>query len=194
MFLLYQPSVDEIRRYIAAQSELSVSYSEVGASRIEPPANYPVNHYRCQLGAGSETFARAIAALRKWQMYELGWTKLYWPETPIIAGATVATLVRHFGFWSLNACRIIYVLEEEGAIQRNGFAIGTLPGHAEQGEERFMVEWDHNSDRVWYDLFSFARPYQALAKIGSPLVRLLQRRFAKDSQQAMIAFACGQRA
>ena len=194
MFLLHQPSIAEIRRYLAARSELSVSYSEVGASRLGSPAGYPLNHYRCQLGTGSETFVRAVEGLRKWGMYELDWTKLYWPDTPIVEGATVAILAHHFGFWSLNPCRIIYVFEEEGMIQRNGFAFGTLPGHAEQGEERFMVEWDRISDSVWYDLFSFARPHQTLAKLGSPLARLIQRRFAKDSQRAMITFACGQRA
>lgn len=194
MFFLHQPSIAVIRRHLAVQSELPVSYSEVGASRTGSPNGYPINHYRCQLGTGTGTFARAVTALRKWGMYELDWTKLYWPDTPIIEGATVAILARHFGFWSLNPCRIIYVLEEEGTIQRSGFAFGTLPGHAEQGEERFAIEWDHISDSVWYDLFSFARPHQPLAKIGSPLARLIQRRFAKDSQQAMIAFACHQRA
>ena len=41
----------------------------------------------------------------------------------------VGVLGRHFGLWSLNACRIVYVIEEEGSLlKRYGFAFGTLPG------------------------------------------------------------------
>jgi uncharacterized protein (UPF0548 family) len=194
MFLLREPSVDIIQRYLAAQSELSWSYSEVGASRTRTPAGYSINHYRCKLGTGGETFLCAVEALHKWEMYNIDWARLCWRETPISEGAVVAVLAHHFGFWSLNPCRIIYVLEEEGVIERKGFAFGTLPGHAEQGEERFAVEWDHLNDSVWYDLFSFARPKQPLAKMGFPLARLIQRRFARDSQQAMITFVWRQHA
>jgi uncharacterized protein (UPF0548 family) len=48
-------------------------------------------------------------------------------------GTGVGVLGLHFGFWSLNACRIVYVIEEEEAslLRRYGFAFGTLPGHVE---------------------------------------------------------------
>jgi uncharacterized protein (UPF0548 family) len=79
-------------------------------------------------------------------MYETGWTKLCWPEAPITEGAVVGVLGRHFGLWSLNACRIAYAIEEEGPpLERYGFAFGTLPSHVERGEERFTVEW-HRAD------------------------------------------------
>jgi uncharacterized protein (UPF0548 family) len=51
----------------------------------------------------------------------------------------VGVLGRHFGVWSLNACRIAYVIEEVPSLRRYGFAFGTLPGHVERGEERFTV-------------------------------------------------------
>ena len=73
-------------------------------------------------------------------MYETGWTKLCWPEAPITEGTVVGVLGRHFGVWSLNACRIAYVIEEVPSLRRYGFALGTLPGHVERGEERFTVE------------------------------------------------------
>ena len=94
----------------------------------------------------------------------------------------------HFGLWSLNACRIVYVIEEEASpLRRYGFAFGTLPGHVERGEERFTVEWDRADDSVWYEVFAFARPAHLLAKAGSPFVRLVQRRFAAASLRAMAA-------
>jgi hypothetical protein len=49
-------------------------------------------------------------------MYETGWTKLCWPDVPITAGTVVGVLSRHFGLWSLNACRIVYVIEEEASL------------------------------------------------------------------------------
>jgi uncharacterized protein (UPF0548 family) len=96
--------------------------------------------------------------------------------------------MRHFGFFSLNACRIVYVVDEKGSnggICRFGFAYGTLPEHAESGEERFTVEWNHASEEVWYDIFAFSRPRHALPRIGYPLARSLQRKFAAGSKQAM---------
>lgn len=185
--LLLKPSADEIGQFIKAQSKLPFSYMEVGATRErKPPAGYPINHYRSMLGTGYRTFECAVAALRSWEMYNLSWTKLYYPETPVKAGEVVAVLARHLGFWSLNACRIIYTLEEKGEIYRNGFAFGTLPGHVEEGEERFTVEWERETDAVWYELFAFARPKLWLAKLGSPLVRLIQRQFASNSFDAMM--------
>jgi uncharacterized protein (UPF0548 family) len=89
----------------------------------------------------------------------------------------------------LNASRIIYVIEEAGAIHRFGFAFGTLPGHMEQGEERFTVEWDRRDDSVWYELFAFARPKHPLARLGYPFTRWVQKRFAVESYAAMLAAA-----
>ncbi len=121
-------------------------------------------------------------------MYELGWTELCWPEAPIAEGTVVGVLGRHFGVWSLNACRVVYVVEEEGpSVRRYGFAFGTLPGHVERGEERFAVEWRTTDDSVWYEVFAFAHPAHPLAKVGRPFVRLAQSRFAADSLRGMAA-------
>jgi uncharacterized protein (UPF0548 family) len=98
----------------------------------------------------------------------------------------VRVLGRHFGVWSLNACRIAYVIEEVSSLRRYGFAFGTLPGHVERGEERFTVEWDHADDSVSYEVFAFARPAHPLARAGQPFVRLVQRRFAADSLRSMV--------
>jgi uncharacterized protein (UPF0548 family) len=184
MFRPTAPSDDDVRRFLASQRDLPFSYAEVGATRAAPPAGYNVDHNRIKLGSGAETFQRAVAALRRWEMFSIGWVRLCWPDTPV-AGAIFGVAIRHLGFWSLNSARIVYVIEEDGPVQRYGFAYGTLPGHAERGEERFMVEWRHDDDTVWYDLFAFSRPRHLLVWAGYPLARLLQRRFASDSKAAM---------
>jgi uncharacterized protein (UPF0548 family) len=120
-------------------------------------------------------------------MFEMPWVQLCWPDTPIEPGATVAVLVSHLGFWSLNFCRIIYVIEESAPIEKYGFAYGTLPDHAERGEERFTVEFDSRDQSVWYDIYAFSRP-SPLARLAYPFARHLQKRFARDSKAAMLKF------
>lgn len=114
---------------------------------------------------------------------------LRWPSAPIQIGTDVAVSVHHFGFYSLNACRIVYVIDEEGPVKRFGFAYGTLAEHAESGEERFTIEWNRDDDKVWYDILAFSRPRRTLAKLGYPLSRLLQRRFAEGSKTSMVEAA-----
>jgi uncharacterized protein (UPF0548 family) len=156
----------------------------VGASRGRPPKGYTVDHNRVRLGAGPEAFERAVKAVRKWKMFAMPWVQLCWPDAPIEEGATVAVLVKHLGFWSLNAARIVYVLEENGEDKRFGFAYGTLLEHGERGEERFTVEFHAKDQSVWYDVMAFSQP-NLLALLGYPLARYLQKRFARDSMLAM---------
>jgi uncharacterized protein (UPF0548 family) len=186
MFTLFAPSEIEIADYLAAQKDLPFSYSEIGASRDKIPSGYPINHRRRELGSGAETFNRAKNALDDWTMYQLGWTHLHPAKIPISVGETVCVVVDHGFCWSANPCRIVYVFDEgDGALQRYGFAFGTLPGHSEEGEERFTVEWNHADDSVWYEILSFARPHHLFARIGFPFVKLFQHKFAVDSADAM---------
>ena len=127
-----------------------------------------------------------MEAIRGWHMFNMPWLRLYWPTRPIEVGANVAILVHHFGFYSLNPCRIVYVVNEDGPITRFGFAYGTLAEHAERGEERFTIEWDRSEGSVWYAILAFSRPQKTLAKLGYPLSRMLQKRFAEASQAAML--------
>ena len=186
MFLLHGPTDSAIRRFIDAQAELSFSYAEVGGSRVTPPHRYTTDHNRIKLGQGPEVFARAVAALTRWEMFNLEWIQLCWPDTPIEINSSVAVVARHFGFYSLNACRIVYVIDEDGPIKKFGFGYGTLPDHAERGEERFTVEWCKSEDTVWYEILAFSTPNHFLARIAYPITRMFQKRFAEDSKRAMV--------
>ena len=112
--------------------------------------------------------------------------KLIYTTAPIAVGTTVAVLAHVWGLWIVNACRIVYVINDSGPIETFGFAYGTLPGHVERGEERFTVRWDHADDSVWYEILAFSRPNHWLTRLGYPYVRRLQKRFARDSQLAML--------
>lgn len=181
MMLLRKPADARIRTFIEAQSSLPLNYAQVGATAGELPAGYATDHVRVRLGDGESVFAAAKAALQRWEEFQTGWTELYWPDTPVVAGQVVAVLARVFGVWTLNACRVVYVVDEP---TRFGFAYGTLPDHAEAGEERFLIEQDDHG-AVWYDIRVFSRPNQFLARLAGPLAHRLQDRFRRDSAAAM---------
>ncbi len=183
MFSVSKPNRNSVMAFLSAQQHQAFSYPEVGCSRQEAPKGYVADHNRIKLGRGNDTFERAKCALKKWKMFDMPWIDLCWPDTPVEPGANVAVLVSHLRFWSMNACRIVYVIDEHGPSEKYGFAYGTLPDHGECGEERFMVEF--NADQtVWYDLYAFSRP-STIARLAYPFTRVLQKRFARDSKTAM---------
>ena len=185
MFLPRKPSDETVRQFISSQHELPFSYRQVGATRGEvAPADFTVDHNRIRLGAGERTYQRAVSALRSWQQFELGWVTIVPPYTPVEVGRTVAVQAYTFGFWSINACRIIYVIAEDEPVKRFGFAYGTLPNHVECGEERFSIEW-YADDSVWYDIYALSRPQHPLVRLGFPVARRLQKRFVRDSLAVM---------
>jgi len=185
MFSLCRPSAAAIDRFLTEQSRLPFSYGEVGATGGSPPAGFNADHYRFRLGSGEAVFSAAVQALERWWMFDMGWVELPAPPRSITPGTTVGLLVRPFRLWTLMACRIVYVVRETGELHRNGFAYGTLAGHMEQGEERFLIEWDTGDDSVWYDVRAFSRPNAWMAWLGYPLTRRLQRRFVHDSAAAL---------
>ncbi len=182
---LYKPSAADVLNFVTAQSKLDFTYPDVGGTATVPPTGYVVDRTRVQLGAGEDTFQAAKAALTRWDHFRLGWVEAGPPDTPIAVGSCIAVSAHVMGVWWLNACRIVYVVDDAGPVTRFGFAYGTLAGHAESGEERFQVEWDRADDTVWYDIIAFSRPRHPLARLGYPLTRRTQRRFARDSADAM---------
>lgn len=181
MFMIREPGETDVARFIASQRELPFTYAEVGATNATPPAGYNVDHNLIELGRGEATYKRAVEALKTWRQFELGWVTIVPRGVVVEVGAIVAVKARAFGTWSLNACRVVYVIDES---RRFGFAYGTLPDHVEKGEERFMVEW-RTDDSVWYSILAFSRPQHPLVKLSTPLARRLQAQFARASLNRM---------
>jgi len=186
MVLFREPLPAALDAFLAAQADLDFTYPAVGATADTPPPGYAVDRTHVRLGEGEDVFRAGRAALERWDQFRLGWVRPYPGDTPLRAGGVVAVVARLLGVWWVNACRVVYVVDETGPACRFGFAYGTLPGHAESGEERFLVEWDRADDSVWYDILAFSRPRHPLARLGYPLTRRTQRRFARDSAAAML--------
>ncbi|HKR13266.1 MAG TPA: DUF1990 domain-containing protein [Pyrinomonadaceae bacterium] len=183
VFLVKRPSQSKIENFLLRQRSVDFSYPEVGATAGSIPPDYTIDRNTIRLGKGWETFRQAASLLKAWEMFKLGWVEKFPSGTSTVeVGSTVAIVVNYFGFWSLNACRIVYVFEEERSY---GFAYGTLQDHAEQGEERFSVEWAAEDDSVSYQILAFSKPGKWQTGMVRPLARSLQRRFARDSMAAM---------
>ncbi|MGI8782721.1 MAG: DUF1990 family protein [Acidobacteriota bacterium] len=173
-----------MRTFRALQSLQPFSYREVGSTQGQPPGGYDFDLTRTQLGRGRAVFQAACAALKQWRMFPAPWTEIHPAHTPIRSGNVVVVLGRVFGLWWMNACRIVYVVEETEPQRSFGFAYGTLPGHVESGEERFTVQWDPD-DVVWYDLRAFSRPHYWPVRLCYRMTRRLQRRFIVESHASM---------
>lgn len=189
MFTLTEPSAHDVAAFISRQANQSFSYVEVGATQANAPAGYTVDHNRVQLGHGAEIYQRAVKALQHWRQFDLGWVTIATKDVKIEKDAVVAVKAWACGMWTLNACRVVYVVAEDGPLTRFGFAYGTLLDHIERGEERFLIEWNRNDDSVWYDILAFSQPRHPLVRLGFPVARMMQKRFARDSLSRMRSIA-----
>ena len=79
--------------------------------------------------------------------------------------------------------RVVAVIDED---RRFGFAYGTLAGHAEAGEEAFLAE-QVAPGRLRLTVRVQARPATFLARLGAPVVALLQKAAAKRYLSAWAA-------
>lgn len=165
---------------MAGQQAESLSYSEVGATRSDLPPGYAHDRQMVDLGPfDPETFRRAAAALRSWQVQAAAGMTVV-PDAPVEDGATFALLFRLPLGYVTAAGRVVYVVDQP---DRCGFAYGTLPGHPEQGEEAFAVV--RHGDRLCLEIVAFSRPRHPLARLGRPVSRLVQRHVTRRYIAAM---------
>jgi uncharacterized protein (UPF0548 family) len=185
MFLARYPSSAVVERFLEGCRGRPLSYGE--PIRLNEPAPHGriLDDALVPIGRGEGDFARAREALLAWKQFDIGWVEVFPRGRPVAAGTEVAVLFRHVGFWSLNGCRILYEVGRREDSARFGFAYGTLTNHAISGEELFEVYLDPASGEVLYRIRATSRPRMMLARLGEPVVRVLQRRFRRDSAEAM---------
>jgi uncharacterized protein (UPF0548 family) len=182
---LSKPSESITRAFLARERDLPHSYVEIGETQKDTTvAGYDNDFNFVELGHGDAVWEAAKAAIQQWKMFPGGWACI-WPEdTPIQVGEVVAMQAKVMGLWWLNSCRIVYVVDNQ---DKFGFAYGTLPGHAECGEELFMVEKTSNGT-VRYIIKAFSRPRVWVARLGYPIARAYQRKFVRESKASMLEF------
>ena len=193
---LRRPTGREIAEGLASRNQ-PFTYPEVGATRglglsrpEEIEAGYDFDSREYPLGVGRDLFERAGQALLGWRHFDITWIEFYGGSKPATIDQSVATLSSIAGIWFLNPCRVVYTEHSQTPGDLVAFAYGTLPGHAEQGEERFEVSLDPEPEEVKYRIAAFSRPSALLVRLAYPFARRLQQRFAEASAHAL-ARACG---
>ena len=184
MFLARRPSAEQIDRFLRESRDLPLSYSPTGIVNADP-AREDLDEATVTIGHGKAAFERARAALIAWKQFDIGWVETFPRHAPVAVGTVVAVLIRHLGFWSLNGCRVLYSVGSLTDVARFGVAYGTLTNHAESGEELFEVFIDPQTDEVFYRIRAISWPQATLARVGQPIVRVLQERFRHHSAAAM---------
>ncbi len=177
---IFKPSENILNQWLSNRHQEAFSYSEVGATKADFPKGYNHDRNKCLLGTGDEVFEKAKKALQNWQHFPANWTKIY-PNNGFKVNEEVVVLFHLFGLYWFNSCRVIYIIDEDN---RFGFAYGTLKNHVEKGEEIFFLERD-DTGKVWYKIQAFSQPRFWMARIGKPITRAFQRKFVKNSFEAM---------
>ena len=158
---------------LEALEELPLTYSEVGATAAgQLPAGYGHLRVERQIGTGRQRFEQAADAVMRWGMQRGAGLRVQ--ASSEVADVDTVVLVR-MGFLPAP-CRVVYVIDEPDI---RGFAYGTLEGHPESGEERFVVHRDPATSAVFAEVSAFSRPATWWSKAGRPLVSVAQRVIAR---------------
>jgi uncharacterized protein (UPF0548 family) len=143
---------------------------------------FALDRSRTRIGQGEVAFAAAKRAFERWAMFDLGWVRVANSAAAIAPREIVPVEAHTLGLWTLNLSRITDVVNAGDLF---GFIYSTTAMHVEQGEEPFLLEFDEATDDVWYELEAVSRPRSSLARLGFPVTRSFQHRFARDSHQRM---------
>jgi uncharacterized protein (UPF0548 family) len=149
-------------------AQLPFTYPEVGATAGLMPPGYKHLGYAAHIGMGQLRFDQAADAVMHWGMQHGAGLRIQ-ATSDVVEVGTVVIVKMAF----LKApCRVVYVVDEPHV---RGFAYGTLPGHPESGEERFVVRHDPVTSAVYAEVSSFSRPATWWSKLGGPITSLAQR-------------------
>lgn len=155
----------------AALRASTYSYAALGATAGEPPEGF-MSFTRTRV-LNHRDFARATDDLLAWRMHQRAGLRVV-ASSPAVATDVVVLLALGWRLASVRfPCRVVYVVDEPDA---RGFAYGTLPGHPECGEERFVVN-RHTDGRLEFTISAFSRPATRLAKLAGPLNPVAQSIF-----------------
>jgi uncharacterized protein (UPF0548 family) len=146
----------------------TLTYSEVGATAGELPGGYHHVRKSAVIGSGRARFERAATEGLRWGMLRGAGLRVEATDPQARVGAEVLV---HLGP-VVAPCRVVYVVDEP---DRRGFAYGTLPGHAESGEELFLVRYDEGSGDVVAEVVAFSRHATWWSRLGAPVTALIQR-------------------
>lgn len=115
-------------------------------------------------------FETAAADLLAWRMHEKAGLRVEATDVAASVGAVVL-MFAGVGRMALRVpCRVVDLIDQP---DRKGFSYGTLPGHPEAGEERFVL--DRRPDgSIQFTVGAVSRPATVAARMAGPLTRAAQ--------------------
>jgi len=167
-----RPPPAELLALLEAQAGADVTYQEVGASLGDLPPGYHHHRQSVVLGPSADTFAAGADALRRWAGHAHAGAEVLPRNAPLVVGRDVLLVLAVGPLTSLAACRVVATVDEPG---RFGFAYGTLPLHPVSGEESFLIERTAEGT-IRFSIAAFSRQAALLARLGTPVARLVQHR------------------
>ncbi len=183
MIRLIRPDERLVERYRLERAAMEPSFERPVGSLT----GFHVSHDVADLGTDSATFEHARSALVQWQAHIGAGVEPNPADIDLAVGNTVALVTRQLGLWILAACRIISIVDTDASF---GFTYATLPDHPECGEERFTVTSKEGCS-VQFEVAATWRPDTLVARLGSPVARIVQRRATQSYLDAMVQ-ACAE--
>ncbi|MBC9956182.1 DUF1990 domain-containing protein [Yimella sp. cx-51] len=145
-----------------------LSFTRAARSEGEAPAGY--NHLSRSVTLTRRDFDGAARHLFEWQMHCKAGLRVQASDIPLHQDTVVLMQWGPAPLALRIPCRVLEVIDEP---RRRGFAYGTLPGHPEAGEERFILE-QLEDGRILFTITAYSRPASTLAKVGGPITRAAQ--------------------
>ncbi len=188
-----RPSGSLIEEYLKDCGSLDFNYPFVGQTRNlidtgDAPKGFRLDRFSHYVGSGESVFNAVADAIEHWEMFNHSMAELKYLSPETESGNTVVVVFGSMGLWTINPARIIYKLEEsrqQEKIKQAGFAYGTTQGHIAIGEELFHVDWNQETDEVYFRITVFSRPGSLLAWIGKPYMLYQQKRFRRMAAEAI---------
>jgi len=151
------PDVQLLSNAVAERLRRSAyTYADPGLTRDDAaslPGFLPLRRSRV-VGRGRAEFDRVAELLMTWQVLCRAGIQPAVSASRVAAGEVVQQRIPPLSP-IVAPCRIAYVVDER---DRRGFAYGTLAGHPERGEERFLLTYEPGTDLVHFEVFSVSRP------------------------------------
>lgn len=178
----FRVSEDQKKKLLAAAREAAPSSPHlltlIDGLRVTPPKGFVHDLSRSEIGKGRPIFAAAREAFQRWKQFDLGWVQVVNPTATITPGQLVAVEAHTACLWSVNFNRIVEIVD---SATRFGFLYTTTAYHVEEGQERFIIDFDPENESVSYLIEAVSRPKHVLARIARPFSRAMQHRFTRDS-------------
>jgi uncharacterized protein (UPF0548 family) len=157
-------------------------YSYEPAGLVDRPA--PVGYRRLEVSRvlSRRDLAGAARDLLSWRMHDRAGLRVEAVDVPLRQGSVV---LLHLGVGPVRGvripCRVVEVIDEPAS---KGFVYGTLPGHPEAGEERFVLH-QSAAGEIRFTISAVSRPATVLARLGGPLSRATQQWMTKRYLRAL---------